>query len=164
MTIGAGRDPVAGRDSALSRSAAPRVGSRNAAAAAVDTALQDVILPHKDNGSYGQCRAHGGEKAILRRPWRRSLSRQFGVESWKRAEPVGYWPRTFLPTGVYGVVAGAATYAWPDACLFAGLRTPSSSCSSTAGRTPRTALRPGLSRLSRRVNEVIPLPRFWLMK
>jgi hypothetical protein len=26
------------------------------------TALQDVILPHKDNGSYGQCRAHGGEK------------------------------------------------------------------------------------------------------
>ena len=39
-------------------------------------------------------------------------------------------PRTFLPTIAYGIVAVAATYAWPDACL---LRWPPYAVFATAG-------------------------------
>ena len=42
----------------------------------------------------------------------------------------GIGPRTFLPTVAYGVLAGAATYAWPDVCL---LRWPPYAVLATVG-------------------------------
>jgi protein-S-isoprenylcysteine O-methyltransferase Ste14 len=48
----------------------------------------------------------------------------------KRLSRWGIGPRTFLPTAAYGVVAGAATYAWPDACL---LRWPPYAVFATVG-------------------------------
>jgi len=48
----------------------------------------------------------------------------------KRLSRFGIGPRTFLPTVAYGLVAGAATYAWPDACL---LRWPPYAVFATAG-------------------------------
>ncbi len=48
----------------------------------------------------------------------------------KRLSRWGIGPRTFLPTVAYGVVAGAATRAWPDACL---LRWPPYAVFATVG-------------------------------
>ena len=48
----------------------------------------------------------------------------------KRLSRWGIGPRTFLPTVAYGLVAGAATYTWPDACL---LRWPPYAVFATAG-------------------------------
>ena len=48
----------------------------------------------------------------------------------KRLSRWGIGPRTFLPTVAYGLVAWAATRAWPDACL---LRWPPYAVFATAG-------------------------------
>jgi protein-S-isoprenylcysteine O-methyltransferase Ste14 len=48
----------------------------------------------------------------------------------KRLSRFGVGPRTFLPTVAYGLVAWAATRAWPDACL---LRWPPYAVFATAG-------------------------------
>lgn len=48
----------------------------------------------------------------------------------KRLSFFGIGPRTFLPTVAYGIVAGAATCTWPDACL---LRWPPYAVFATVG-------------------------------
>jgi protein-S-isoprenylcysteine O-methyltransferase Ste14 len=83
----------------------------------------------------------------------------------KRLSRWGIGPRTFLPTAAYGVVAGAATYAWPDACL---LRWPPYTVFKLLIHREDEYLerRFGQAYLDyrARVNEVVPLPRFWLRK
>jgi len=127
-----------------------------------------------------------------------------------RLSRFGIGPRTFVPTVAYGLMAWAATRAWPDACL---LRRPPYAVFATAGvfalvRHPLYSAMivlnlPGIALLTRswplflmplvaytvfkllihredeyldrrfgrayldyraRVNEVIPIPRFWLRK
>jgi hypothetical protein len=98
----------------------------------------------------------------------------------KRLSRWGVGPKMLLSTATYGVLAGAATYAWPDVCL---LRWPPYAVLATVGWIPLamgvamwltgviTVMR--AYNLDRRfaqadldyrawVNEVIPLPRFWL--
>ena len=100
----------------------------------------------------------------------------------KRLSRWGIGPRTFLPTAAYGVVAGAATCTWPDACL---LRWPPYAVLATVGwillamgvamsltgvitvmRAYNLERRFGQTYLDyrARVNEVVPLPRLWLRK
>jgi protein-S-isoprenylcysteine O-methyltransferase Ste14 len=100
----------------------------------------------------------------------------------ERLSRFGVGPRMSLSAVTYGVLAGAATYARPDVCL---LRWPPYAVLATVGwillamgvamsltgvitvmRAYNLERRFGQTYLDyrARVNEVIPIPRFWLRK